>query len=463
MLDLMINAKEIKKVFLLGIGGIGMSAIARYFLFEGKIVEGYDKTYTTLTAELEKEGISIHYHEDLSKVPTEKEIDNTLVIYTPAIPENNAEFIYFKNKGFALYKRSEVLGILTKGKKCIAVAGTHGKTSVTTMTAHLLKQSEIDCAAFMGGISVNYNTNLILPENDSEIVVAEADEFDRSFLQLHPELAVITSLDADHLDIYGNVDSMEDAFASFVSNVNKGGAVLFNKKLDVNVDWNDNAKFYSYSITDEADFMAMNISVKGGAYQFDLVTPFGRIDKLFLAYPGLMNVENAVAACGLAILCGVTGEEIRKSLSVYKGVVRRFDLRFKNSEKVYIDDYAHHPKELEATIRSVRDLYPGKKVTGIFQPHLYSRTRDFTEGFASSLDLLDEILLLDIYPAREEPIPGVDSGIIFDKMKLQNKCRCTLKDFPDILDRFDFDVLITLGAGDIDTIVAPITEYLKQM
>jgi UDP-N-acetylmuramate--alanine ligase len=457
------NTKAINKVFFLGIGGIGMSAIARYFHFEGKIVEGYDRTSTVLTSKLEEEGISIHYNEDLSKVPSTDEIDNTLVIYTPAIPESNIEFQYFKNNGFALHKRSQVLGVLTEGKKCVAVAGTHGKTSVTTMTAHLLKQSEVECAAFMGGISSNYNTNLILPGNESDIVVAEADEFDRSFLQLHPELAVITSMDADHLDIYGNHKSLVEAFASFVSNVSKGGTVLYKKGLDVSGGWNKGADFYSYSISEEADFMATNIEVKEGAYQFDLVTPMGTIEKLFLAYPGLMNVENAVAACGLALLCGVTGEEIRKSLSVYKGVVRRFDLRYNGKERVYIDDYAHHPTELEATIRSVRDLYPGRKVTGVFQPHLFTRTRDFVEGFAASLDLLDEALLLDIYPAREEPIPGVDSGIIFNKMKLQNKIRCTLSEFPGIMDKYDLDVLITLGAGDIDTLVGPITEYMKKL
>jgi UDP-N-acetylmuramate--alanine ligase len=331
------------------------------------------------------------------------------------------------------------------------------------MTAHLLKQSEVDCAAFMGGISGNYNTNLILPENDSEIVVAEADEFDRSFLQLHPELAVITSMDADHLDIYGNFDSIKEAFASFVSNVNKGGSVLYKKGLSVSDDWNKDAKFFSYSISEKADFMAENIVVKEGAYQFDLVSPFGRVDKLFLAYPGLMNVENAVAACGLALICGVTGEEIRKSLSIYKGVVRRFDFRYRGAKRVYIDDYAHHPKELDATIISVRDLFPGKKVTGIFQPHLFSRTRDFVDGFASSLDLLDEVLLLEIYPAREEPIPGVDSGLIFNKMKLKDKKRCTLEEFPEILDNSDLEVLITLGAGDVDTLVSPITEYMKRI
>lgn len=438
-----------------------MSAIARYFHFTGKTVEGYDKTPTPLTAELEKEGISIHYKEDISKVPTVNELDTTLVIFTPAIPETNIELQYFRKEGFALYKRSQVLGVLTEGKKCVAVAGTHGKTSVTTMTAHLLKQSEVDCTAFLGGISNNYSSNLILPENKSDIVVAEADEFDRSFLQLNPELAVITSMDADHLDIYGNVDSLEEAFASFISNVKKGGTVIYQKGLPVSESWNRHARFFSYSISSNADFMAKNIVVKEGAYQFDLVTPLGDINKLFLAYPGLMNVENAVAACSLALLCGVTEEEIRKSLSVYSGVVRRFDLRYKDNERIYIDDYAHHPKELEATIRSVRDLYPGRKVTGIFQPHLFSRTKDFADGFAESLDMLDEVLLLEIYPAREEPLPGVDSGLIFNKMQKQKKWRCLLQDFPEILDRFDLDVLITLGAGDIDTLVVPITRYLE--
>lgn len=456
----MIEIDKIERVYLLGIGGIGMSALARYFHFIGKRVDGYDKTVSALTNDLENEGISVHYIDDLQKVPSLSEKNTTVVIYTPAVPNDFPEFCYFRDNGFQLYKRSQILGLLTAGKRCIAIAGTHGKTSVTTMTAHLLKQSHVDCSAFMGGISKNYGTNLLLPQNDSKFIVAEADEFDRSFLQLHPELAVITWMDADHLDIYGDLENVIRAFAEFVSQILKGGVLLYRKGLDIDYQWNSDIRYFTYSITDEADFQAMEIHIVDGAYHFNLKTPFGELENISLTYPGLMNVENAVAACAMALLSGVTKDEIRKSLPEYNGVVRRFDVRYKGEKTIYIDDYAHHPRELEATIQSVRDLYPGKRVTGIFQPHLFTRTRDFAADFAASLDLLDDALVMEIYPARELPIEGVDSDIILNKMKLKSRVRCQKTDFPGILGHFHPEILLTLGAGDIDRLIDPIVSYL---
>jgi len=456
----MVDIDKIERVYLLGIGGIGMSALARYFQFIGKKVDGYDKTPSALTLDLEKEGILVHYNEDLQTVPTLFDKNTTVVIYTPAVPVDFAEFVYFRDNGFQLYKRSQILGLLTSGKRCIAIAGTHGKTSVTTMTAHLLKQSHVDCFAFMGGISKNYGTNLLLPQNNSNFIVAEADEFDRSFLQLYPELAVITWMDADHLDIYGDLASVIKAFADFVSQIQKGGVLLYKQDLAIDFQWNKDIRYFSYSISKEADFQAIQIRIIDGAYHFDLKTPFGEIKNLSLTYPGLMNVENAVAACGMALFSGVSKDEIRAALPHYNGVVRRFDVRFTGKKTIYIDDYAHHPRELEATIRSVRDLYPGKRITGIFQPHLFTRTRDFAEDFAAALDLLDDALVMEIYPARELPIEGVDTDIILSKMKLKSRVRCQKTDFPEILDKYQPEILLTLGAGDIDRLVAPIVSYL---
>jgi len=312
----------------------------------------------------------------------------------------------------------------------------------------------------MGGISKNYGTNLLLPQNNSKFIVAEADEFDRSFLQLHPELAVITWMDADHLDIYGDLASVIKAFADFVSQIQDGGVLLYKKDLDIDFQWNRNIRYFSYSITKAADFQATQIRIIDGVYHFDLKTPFGAIKDLRLTYPGLMNVENSVAACGMALLSGVTEDEIRAALPTYSGVVRRFDVRFTGKKTIYIDDYAHHPRELEATIQSVRDLYPGKRITGIFQPHLFTRTRDFAADFAAALDLLDDALVMDIYPAREQPIEGVDSDIILRKMKLKSRVRCQKTDFPMILENYHPEILLTLGAGDIDRLIESIVSYL---
>ena len=439
-----------------------MSALARYFKFAGKRVSGYDKTPSPLTDELVAEGIPVHFKEDDALMPLLSERESTLVIFTPAVPQHFGELVWLKQNNFTMAKRSEVLGSLSLGKSCIAVAGTHGKTSVTTMTAYLLRESHVDCIAFMGGLSRNYGTNLLLPANGSQMMVAEADEFDRSFLRLFPEMAVITWMDPDHLDIYGTEGNLVEAFAIFTGQIRKGGVLLYRKGVAIDQNWNSGIRYFSYSASQEADFQAKNIVVTDGAYIFDLSSPLGEINGITLHYPGLMNVENLTAAMAMALLNGVTKDEILASVPNYKGVERRFDIRFKSPKYVYIDDYAHHPRELEATILSVRHLYPGRKITGIFQPHLFTRTRDFVDGFAESLDLLDEALVMEIYPAREEPIPGVDAGMILDRMKLSSKRRCSAADFTKILDDYQLDILLTLGAGDIDRLVDPIVHYLKE-
>lgn len=457
----MAELDNIKRIYLLGIGGIGMSALARYFRFAGQVVSGYDKTPSPLTDELIAEGIPVHFSEDRQLMPSLADREDTLVIYTPAVPESFGEMTWLRENNFNIVKRSQVLGYLSRGKKCIAVAGTHGKTSVTTMTAYLLRESAVDCFAFMGGVSRNYGTNMLLPGNDSNLMVAEADEFDRSFLRLFPEMAVITWMDPDHLDIYGTADHLVEAFAIFVSQINAGGTLLCRKGVAVDRNWNSEIRYYTYSASEPADFQAVNVEVTDGAYLFDLVSPLGVIQGIRLNYPGLMNVENMTAAISLALLNGVKESEILASVPEYKGVERRFDIRYKGRKTIYIDDYGHHPRELEATIRSVRHLYPGRKITGIFQPHLFTRTRDFAQGFADSLDLLDEALVMEIYPAREEPIPGVDAGMILDLMKLESRRRCSSGDFPSVLDGYQLEILLTLGAGDIDRLVGPIVSYLK--
>ena len=457
----MVETNKIIQVYLLGIGGIGMSALARYFKFAGKQVSGYDKTPSPLTDELVAEGIPVHFQEELDLLPSLAQRETTLIILTPAVPAHFGELVWLRKNKFTIAKRSEVLGALSRDKNCLAIAGTHGKTSVTTMTAFLLKESHVDCCAFMGGLSRNYGTNLLLPANGSNLMVAEADEFDRSFLRLFPEMAVITWMDPDHLDIYGTAGNLVEAFAIFTGQIREGGTLLYRKGVAIDRDWNTKIRYYSYSASVEADFQSTNIVVTEGAYRFDLVYPFGIIRGITLHYPGLMNVENLTAAMALALLNGVTAEEILAAVPNYRGVERRFDIRFKGRNRVYIDDYGHHPRELEATIQSVRHLYPGRKITGIFQPHLFTRTRDFVDGFAASLDLLDEALVMEIYPAREEPIHGVDAGMILDRMKLKSKRRCSASDFPGILDDYDLDILLTLGAGDIDRLVNPLVHYLN--
>lgn len=456
----MLKFSDIKQVYFLGIGGIGMSALARYFASQGIAVSGYDRTSTALTAELEREGIAVHYQDDPARLPANLDVADSLVVYTPAVPATHQELNTLINRGFSIHKRAEVLGIICNSRRTIAVAGTHGKTSVSTMTAHILKSSALGCAAFMGGISKNYHTNLLLDSTGSEWIVAEADEFDRSFLHLKPELAVITSMDADHLDIYGSHEKVIESFKLFASQVKEGGALVLKKGLSLGTNLLVNHKIYSYSIKETADFCAENIELKEGFYQFDLVSPELRIEKLVLNYPGLLNVENAVAASALALLSGVLPDDIRRALATYSGVKRRFDIHLNNEMFVLIDDYAHHPEELRATIQSVRDIYRGKTLTGVFQPHLYSRTKDFAEGFAGSLDLLDEVVLLDIYPARELPMEGVTSDLIFKQIKNKNKVLCTKTELEKLAGSFKPGIVIMMGAGDIDTLVEPVKEQL---
>lgn len=453
---------NIPNIYFLGIGGIGMSALARYAKAMGKNVAGYDLTQTPLTLELENEGIAVHYHEEINQFSSIFLNNNTLVVRTPAVPASNSEFQYLKSNGYQMVKRSELLGFLTNGKVCIAVAGTHGKTSVSTMITHLIHSSGTDVGAFLGGISRNFDSNLVLPKSENSLVVTEADEYDRSFLQLHPAIAVVTAVDADHLDIYGTHENVIEAFGAFIGNITDGGKLVYKKGLDLKSYFNSKIKAYSYSIIEEADFYIKNLKIENAAFHFDIHSPFLTITDVRMEYPGRVNLENMLAAAAVAILSGVDPVEIKKAIPGYKGVVRRFDIRFKNNEVVYIDDYAHHPFELEATIKSVKEMYPSKKVLGIFQPHLFSRTNDFAEGFAASLDLLDEAILLDIYPARELPMPGVTSAIILDRMKLKNKSIVKKEVLIQELKNRQYDVLLTMGAGNIDQLIEPVTQMLNQ-
>lgn len=453
------NIKEIHNVYFLGIGGIGMSAIARYFKTMGKNVAGYDRVSKPLTNELIKEGIDIHFDDNIDKIPYEYR-DNvyTLVVYTPAVPENLKELNFFRANGFAIKKRSEVLGLLSQEKNCIAVAGTHGKTTITTMIAHLMRQSRMGCSAFLGGISKNYRTNYLV-DKESKYVVVEADEFDRSFLKLNPQNAIITAVDADHLDIYSDKDDLKNAFKQFIHQINPGGKLVIKADLDLVVPQRNDIDIYTYSINGATDFKAENIRIENGLYVFDFIGVKGRINNLTLGLPGLMNVENAIGAIALATLSGVHNDEIFNALSKFKGIQRRFDYQIHRDDFVYIDDYAHHPEELKASINSAKELFKDKKLTGVFQPHLYTRTRDFADEFAKSLDLLDEIVLLDIYPAREEPIPGVTSEIIYNKLDTKNKTLCSKNELLELLKDKKPEVLMTLGAGDIDELV----ESIKNM
>lgn len=451
---------NIKQVYFLGIGGIGMSALARYFASQGIAVSGYDRTQTELTLQLEKEGIAIHYQDDPQELPHDLDVNHSLIVYTPAIPSTHRELNTLVDRGFPIHKRAEVLGIICNSHRTIAIAGTHGKTSVSTMTAHIMKTSDLGCAAFLGGISKNYHTNLLLDHSGSPWIVAEADEFDRSFLQLTPNLAVITSMDADHLDIYGSHQKVVESFHLFANKIKPGGILLVKKGLNLDIDLST-INTFTYSITaEDADYCAQNIELKQGFYQFDLRTPSAYIEKLVLNYPGLLNVENAVAASALALMAGASEEDVRTALSTYSGVKRRFDIQLNNETYLLIDDYAHHPEELRATIQSVKSLYKGRTLTGVFQPHLYSRTRDFAQGFANSLDLLDEVVLLDIYPARELPIEGVSAELIFNQIQNPQKRLCTKDQLPELAGSFKPGVILMMGAGDIDTLVEPVKEQL---
>ena len=449
--------KTYSNIYFIGIGGIGMSAIARYYNFKGLKVSGYDKTPSELTHALEAEGIEVHYEDNIDFVP--KDVEDTLVVYTPAIPKDMGELVYVQEKGYRVIKRSRMLGEIAEGQRCMAVAGTHGKTTTSTLAAHIFQDSGEGCSAFLGGISKNYDTNLLVSRN--ETIVAEADEFDRSFLQLFPEIAVITSMDADHLDIYSDISNMHDAFKAFASQVS--GTVIAKLGLPIGPE-DTEAKILRYSYNDPAaDFHAGNITVdECGYFTFDLHWPGGVIEGCKVGIPGWVNVENAVAASAIALTYGLAPEKVRHALGTFQGVKRRFDIHVNRPGCSYIDDYAHHPKEIAAAISSMRDIFPGRKLTAIFQPHLYTRTRDFADEFAEALSKVDKLIMLDIYPAREEPIPGVTSEIIFDNVTAPEKVIMVKEELMDYLKDEPIDTLITFGAGNIDRFIGPITEMLCQ-
>lgn len=454
---------NIKSVYFLGAGGIGMSALVRYFLSEGKFVAGYDRSPSPLTTQLIAEGAQLHFEEAPEKIPAEcRDASNTLIIYTPAIPQGHLEWEYFKRNGFVIKKRAEVLGIITRGKRGVCAAGTHGKTTTSTMTAHLLHQSHVDCAAFLGGISKNYKSNLVLSDK-SDLVVIEADEFDRSFLQLTPYIAAITSADPDHLDIYGNKENYLEAFAQFTERIRPDGYLIIHEGLEVKPRTADGVKCYTYGRT-EGDFHATNIRIGGGTIIFDYVSPWGTISDIELGVPVSINIENGVVSMAMAQICGATAEELRNGMKSFAGADRRFDFHIKEENLVLLSDYAHHPDEIRACAMSMRELYPDKKISVIFQPHLFSRTADFYNEFAQSLSLFDEVILTEIYPAREQPIAGVTSDLIYDRLAPNVEKRlCPRNEVLTIVNekRDTFQVLVSLGAGDLENDVPQMARILK--
>lgn len=455
------NIHTIKSVYFIGAGGIGMSALVRFFLSKGKEVSGYDRTPTELTERLNKEGASIHYEDNVKLIPQNfMDKETTLIVYTPAVPDSHTELTFFREHGFNIMKRSQVLGMLTKTGKGLCVAGTHGKTTTSTMAAHLLHQSHVGCNAFLGGISKNYDTNLLLSDT-SDYIVIEADEFDRSFHWLTPYASVITATDADHLDIYGTKEAYLESFQHYTTLIQPGGALILHEGLELQPKLQEGVRQYTYS-KDSGDFHAANIRIGGGEIFFDLVSPFGNIQDIQLGVPVLINIENGIAAMALAQLSGANAEEIKHGMASFKGVDRRFDFKIKNDRIVFLSDYAHHPEEIRQSILSLRALYPDKKLTAIFQPHLYSRTADFYKEFADSLSLLDEVILTEIYPAREKPIPGVTSKLIYDNLRPGiEKSICRKEDLLSLLPQKSLDVLIVLGAGDLNDYVPQITDILN--
>ena len=443
---------DIKKIYFVGIGGIGMSALARYFKGRNVEVFGYDKTETTLTKKLVTEGMQIHYDDDPSKIPDG--ID--LVVYTPAIPKTHKELTFFRGNNFFVKKRSEVLGIISRSMKAIGVAGTHGKTTTSSILTWLLQVGGIDCTAFLGGIAQNFESNFI--EGKSDWVVIEADEYDRSFLELNPDMSIILSMDADHLDIYGDGANMQKGFHDYVEQTKQGGKIFVKNGLPLHFN-QVGISFAQYGIEGGA-YCSKNLRVENGHFVFDYKSPIENIDNITFTLPGQHNVENATAAIAVAQQLGVTSDAIKKALASFKGIKRRFERIVDNGKVVYIDDYAHHPSELNAAIAAANMLFPKKKITGVFQPHLFSRTNDFQDGFAAALDKLDEVILMDIYPARELPMEGVTSKIVFDKMKNSNKTLATKENVMEVLKQKEIEVLLTLGAGDIDIFVEPIKDWL---
>ena len=453
--------KDIKAVYFVGAGGIGMSALARYFLNKGIVVAGYDKTPSDLTRKLEEEGMRIHYEENVAEIPIEcKDANSCLVIYTPAIPANHQELVYFKENGFEIQKRAQVLGTLTRTHKGLCVAGTHGKTTTSTMCAHLMHQSHVDCNAFLGGISKNYGTNYILSDI-SDFVVIEADEFDRSFHWLRPWMTVITSTDPDHLDIYGTKEAYLESFRHYTTLIQPQGTLIIHRDLEMKQEVQEGVRVYDYSLH-EGDFHAENIRIGNGEIVFDFISPIENVKDVELGHPIPINIENAVAAMAMAQLNGCTAEELRNGMKTYKGVDRRFDFKIKTDKLVFLSDYAHHPQEIFQSAKSIKELYNDRKITAIFQPHLYTRTRDFYKEFADALSQLDEVILCDIYPAREQPIPGVTSQLIYDNLKEGvQKSMIHKEDVLELAKNRQFDVLVVLGAGDLDNYVPEITKILK--
>ena len=452
--------KDIKAVYFVGAGGIGMSAIARYFISRGLVVAGYDKTPSDLTRQLEKEGMLIHYEENIDAIPAAcKQPESCLIIYTPAIPAEHQELQFFRQHGFEIQKRAQVLGTLTREHKGLCVAGTHGKTTTSTMCAHIMHQSHLNCNAFLGGISKNYGTNYIL--SDSDYVVIEADEFDRSFHWLRPWMSVITSTDPDHLDIYGTKEAYLESFRHYSELIQPEGALIIHKGLEMKEHLQNNVRRYGYALQ-EGDFHAENIVIENGEITFDFVSPIENVKGIQLGQPIPINIENGIAAMAMAQLAGCTADELRNGMKTFKGVDRRFDFKIKTDKLVFLSDYAHHPKEIYQSAKSIRELYRNRKITAIFQPHLYTRTRDFYKDFADALSQLDEVILTEIYPARELPIEGVTSALIYDNLRPGIEKQIIRKD--DVLDlvkRRDFDVLIVLGAGDLDNQVPQITKILE--
>jgi UDP-N-acetylmuramate--alanine ligase len=442
--------EQIKQVYFVGIGGIGMSALARFFHLKGLDVAGYDRTPSVITDALIQEGIHVIFSDEPNLVDhIYQNPDTTLVVYTPAVKSSHRQLHFFRNNNFRVLKRSQVLGIITTGSNAVCVAGTHGKTTISTLTTHLFTQSKKGCTAFLGGISKNYNTNFLWNGN-SPFVVLEADEFDRSFLTLSPHSALVSSVDSDHLDIYENRENLLDAFKAFGQRVVEGGFLLVKKGLPVKWALSNDVKIFTYALQEESDFYATNIKISNKTYTFNLVTPDGILENLQMGIPGLLNVENAVGACALALLNGVTEAEIRQSLPAFTGISRRFEVHIDTPDLVYIDDYAHHPEEIRATLMSIRALYPNHYLVGIFQPHLFSRTRDFAKEFSNSLSELDELIMLDIYPAREQPMEGVTSEMILNAVKNTPSKLCSKMKLVDLLPFKTPQVVVTMGAGDID-------------
>lgn len=453
--------KQYTSLYFIGAGGIGMSALVRYFLSKGYRVAGYDRTPSPLTAQLQSEGLAIVYDESVELIPDYcRDPETTLVVYTPAIPATHAGLTYFREHGFKVVKRAELLGLITRASKGLCFAGTHGKTTTSSMAAHIFHESPIGCNAFLGGILRNYDSNLILSES-SPYTIIEADEYDRSFHWLHPYMAVVTATDPDHLDIYGTEEAYLESFAHFTSLIQPGGCLVMKKGIKLVPRIQSGVKLYTYSARDGGDFHATNIRVGNGTIVFDFVAPDGVVTDIELGVPVEINIENAVAAMAIARLNGVEPDDMRRAMASFRGAKRRFEFWVKRPDRVMIDDYAHHPDELKASIRSVKALYPGRKLTVIFQPHLYSRTRDFADSFAEALSLADELFLLDIYPAREEPIPGVTSKIIFDKITCRNKELCLREKLLERIKECNFDILLTMGAGDIDRLLPEIASIVE--